>query len=390
MNNLDKIFTSIKTLNKQIYNKKKEGIDLSIPELYLFQISSYAISLIHDELFDDLLSYQTLYLYRCIIEDLAIIAMYNNNDIDKDFNVLKDSYNYYLEYELFNKYDKIDDDLFHFNKNVIRYELSNKEELLDLINKRIPFIKNDFDYSILVKKYLPQFNDYYNLIYPFTIGNDINNSYKEFINKDFSFELIKLETIMLTMLYTISNKYINKSIKYNESLDYEKSFIYNHPINKMYISYVIGQKKLIKELNNPKYEILINSIYSINLDKAFGFNEVLEAKFVSFINLAVFNYYLNDNNIINNVFNMIDLVYNKKSNYIKMLYESSLLLNHRNAYLIDSDIDLENEYIEIIYFIDLVLIELLKKDNIDINIINKYVELTNSKYEFDKENVLKK
>ena len=349
MNNIEKTYNCINGVNRYLYGKK----DLSILEYYYFELTSFAISLIHEYELNNDNSITLSSLYRGIIEILAIISSYN----DKFQNIKL--YNSYYEYMIYQKYqNKIKKELFHFD-NINEININ-----IDEIKKDLPFLDIKYDFEDLIVKNYPELIYYYKL--------SKNNKLDK--------ESVVLYVLLLTIIYILCKTKYSIKEEYKYSLNYEKSFFINHPLSQKYLTYVNKIGELLTNINDD-FSQLGKIIISISTDKIYLFSEAFEIKFLSGIKyiLNLYNKITNKNVDVNE---FIDIVgYNNE--YIKMIYEECYYLNHRNGYLLNSYIDCYQEYSEALSFIDYATIKLLEISNLD---NKKLKDLIKEKNKFDFEN----
>lgn len=344
MEKIDEFFSKIKTIYNELLNKKEES-RLSYTDKYMFQLLSFSISLIHDSILIGEVSYVTQIMYKRVIETIMILSKLN-----KENSVYLDSYNSYNEKLIYDKYkDKLDFSLFHFDND--KFELVNIED----VKAKLPFIFPDYDLNNIVSSN-NKLNEYYNMV------NDLDNKNVNIINIG----------LIIFGLKLIDSLYKDIKIKYKNTLDYEKSFIYNHPNNKMYMSYVDREAEILLSIEG--FKDISYFIKSIGIDKAFGFSEVLEVKFKAIVDYI--SGLLNTDSS-----SLISLVDN--NTYNSLLYDEAELLSYRSGYMIKSNIDLENEYINTVYVIDLLVLYLLRQKNVSEDTIDKFIEIINSKKDYD-------
>ena len=182
-----------------------------------------------------------------------------------------------------------------------------------------------------------------------------------------------LDGILLALLYAyFAKKYPNIDNRFNNTIDYEKSFIYNHPLNKRYHNYALLESSALQAIG---YELLAKMVVSISVDKAFGNAEVLEMKFKYFIDYLMGVLGLDLNGLIEAAkLNKTD------GKYFKLIYQEARYLSYSNGYMLESKIDLEDEYIKVVYFLDKFIKLVVKSD--------KFSNLIEEKYLFDKKNRL--
>lgn len=350
MNSVEKMFDTINSVNRYLYEKS----DLTIIEYYYFELTSYAVSLIHESKLGNDNSIAINSVYKSIIEVLSILSI-----CDKSFEKIH-LYNKFMEKNLYDKYkNEISLDFFHY-KDIKEIELD-----LDKIYNELPFLKNDYDFTNLINDKYPELIYYYKLCK----------------NNKLGIESIKLDALLLTIIYILcKTKYPNIKIEYKYTLNYEKSFFINHPLSQRYLIYAKNEANELKNYS-PYFKELGKIILSISCDKVYLNTEVLETKFLSTINYLTKVY--NDLFKANiDEYMLIDLVgYN--NSYIKLIYDESLYLSHKSGYLQHSYIDVYQEYSEVIAFIDNAILKILELSKLD---YEKLKEIIEEKNRFDFEN----
>ena len=317
--NLDKkvyefIYSYASHLNNLILKKSNEDTDLSFEEHYVFQISSYLLTIINEQLYCSTTSLTTFFIYRCLIENIAIIKMFEAGDIDDTcFDLLMD-YNYVIEYNMYKKYEQLDGRLFYFaqikenyERVIVKYkdtiEYRNNKELREILRSRLPWLKNDYSFDELIKMYCDELYVYYKYLSitihpvdPYTIMPILENE--------------KFENLFIYIadsFVKFSSKYIKDETELSESInkDYHLIFTgdYKTNPNHLYMSYLFSQGNLLKEISDcikDKFNESSNSDYlliykdileSIGIDKTFGYTEVIKCKMKSFLELVVGNNY---------------------------------------------------------------------------------------------------
>lgn len=306
----DTLFTLCVSVNDEILEKEKNG-ELTFIDHFAFQMTSYVISLIHDSVTLDEKSITRAFVYRCLIEIVAILQMYFENDIPSESEELLESYNYLCEYNSYKRYkDVLDGKQFDFNqietnfkntKNKYREMMNDKSsnEFNHLIKSKLPFLFQNYCFDELIKAYCENLYDYYKILSVFVHPNDLYLSYPIFKELDFK----ELEMIMFGYVgLIITHFYKNGTCKKN--LKSEISFIVTNEFNNFYLNCATKQKEilfkyaqLIEEKmgeNSQSYifQELGLGIDNIALDKTFGFSEVVKCKFKPLVELAAMNHYI--------------------------------------------------------------------------------------------------
>ena len=352
MSSINKMFDKFNAINKYLFKKE----NLNLKEKYLYELTSYTISLIYEDRRISDISKTKIEISKAIIEIMALISYLDDN---KDFENEVNSYTKYLERSIYLKYkDLIRGSFYHFDENNISD--SNIDSL-------------DIDMIKLITKYHSELIKYY-----------------EELSNDFDTDSITLTPVLITTVYIICLKlYPNIEAKYKETLEYADSFLINHPLSQRYMIYLRSECDLLKRVMNHRNRFIdiSNMLISFSLDKIYLNSETFETKFVTIMNYLSEFYF----DIINLNESNIDLFIDKidideiDKNYIKLIYEESLNLNHRLGYSITSNIDVYQEYSIAIRFIELLIGELLKYIG-DADIYNDFINIADSKNTFDFEN----
>lgn len=358
MSSVNQMFDKFSAVKNYLRTKE----ELTLKEKFIFELTSIGISLIHENKMNIHTSGISLKLYKAIIEIMTLISYIDDNN---DLIPLIEKYNRNKEYELYTSYkDEIKKPFYHFNN----FKRTNKKDSveLDILN-----ISNDL--TELVDKY----------------HNELSNYYNKLINNEIGDEIITLNAVLLMMIYMICIKvYPDIKAKFKETLDYEESFFLNHPLSQRYLNYVRSSVNLLKSVRDFRDDFtnISNMIMSFTCDKIFLYSEIFELKFVEFVNYLA-NFYSNITNSKNEniVHSFIESVMEENSSYIKLIYDESVILNHRCGYMITSYIDVYQEYSEAINFIDKAIAYIIALIG-DADMYIDYNNLCDAKYRFDYEN----
>ena len=110
MDNINKMYSIFKGINNDILKKD----NVSFMDKYVFEATSYFMSIVHEKVISKNVTYTTIYMYKSLIEVVSIIYMYMGKE--KEFDELKlllDGYNNKIENDIYNKYkDILDINLF--------------------------------------------------------------------------------------------------------------------------------------------------------------------------------------------------------------------------------------------------------------------------------------
>lgn len=309
---IEGIFNIYIQLNDYIL-KKSGSEELTLIDHYMFQATSYLISIIHNNLLIREESFCNCFIYRSLIEVITILKMYLSGEISEDSNELINNYNYIVEYNIYKKYkDSLDKKEFDFNqiennfkkaKLLYRNELSdmNSKEFKNILNSKLPFLKEEFTFDELIKKYCEGFYQYYRILSVMIHPNDIVLTVNYL--KDLDFEVLEAN-IHLVILETINKYYASIILNSTKTLRQEIGLISSNEINNYYLRMATSQKEVLfrfaKKIEeqydfNSQSELfkeLGKTIESIALDKTFGFNEIVKSKFKMVIEMLAFNHYI--------------------------------------------------------------------------------------------------
>ena len=292
---------------------KEENDDLRFIDHYMFQATSYVISILHDDIMRNVNSYCKSFLYRSLIENIAIINMYMAGDITEDAKELINNYNYIIEFNTYRKYkDVLEGKQFYFDqmrenfskaKEIYRDALDNinSEEFRRLINSKAPFLGENYSFDKLVQKYCSDLYQYYRVFSVMVHPNDLVLTIDLHQNIDYKFMQSKLYR---TMVVAVEKYYSNEKITSNKTLRQEMTIVSSDPLNNAYLNMATEQKKILyglakmiedkygNNMQSETYSELGNSIESIAIDKTFGFNEIVKSKFKMVIEMIALEYYI--------------------------------------------------------------------------------------------------
>lgn len=314
-------YEKMNSLNKKLREKEKNYEPLSFIDYYMFHLSSFALSLYRDCSIrkrenDEHVTLSSIFLMRSIIEDISVITFYRkDNPLDcekliKDFWAIKE-YLIYKDYSIFNTI------LFDFESIKKNYDIKSeeyKEKFREWglnskeVNKKlvtiVPFLKSGYSIKKLIKEYVPEFEDVYErisiCIHPVSL----------LINYD---EQIPNYTEIITAIFSYADEYLNEyypNIDPNiqDSFEYEYDAYYNNGITKN--KHIINSESQIQILesisstikqysNKNEYDIhivfldkIISILRSVAIDRAFGFSEIIKAKFKVYSELCSTYYFL--------------------------------------------------------------------------------------------------
>lgn len=360
MASINDFFLLFKTINVNIKNKFNDGEEISFKEYYYYEATTLALSIIREKEISNDISLLTLVEYKALIEVMAI--MFDSVD---ELELLK-TYNNKVEEDLYNKYKSLNFK-FHFNKNEFNNNID-KNTLKNQIIEKLPFIIGTYDFKNIITKNTKLY-EYYEYILEILNEPTVD----VFRSVEFMKKIGFLDGILLALLYAyFIKKYPNIDSRFNNTIDYEKSFIYNHPLNKRYHNFALVESSILAQAN---YELLSKMVISISIDKAYGNSEVLEMKFKFFV-----DYIMKTLNVDLNELIEIAELSNAESKYFKLIYREAKYLSYLNGYMLISEIELELEYIKVVHFIDRFINLIVKSE--------KLGKLIEEKFVFDKKHRL--
>ena len=314
----DKLFNKAYEVSSALYRELYlKNSNPSLTDRFMFQISTFIQGILRQYIYPDFNKFEYsldhLYLFRCIIECLSIVKMYDSGDIDKESESLLMDFDYLVEYPFYSKYRDLKpgmDEYFKKRKSAF-YSVKEKyrtkcevdhKDFKDLMNSRLPWLKGNYSYKMLVGSYLPDLLDDYirlgylvhpnHLLVSIAVVNETNLAdilsliskyFLEFQNKFYpnlevrivdmiqvKYDLIIEKEEILPLLYYAKEvhnaiyKMGNDMIKYHNIADSRGSY-YLH-----YSSYV--------------YNLLTDYIHSKT--------EVMKARFKPFIELCAMESYI--------------------------------------------------------------------------------------------------
>lgn len=349
---MEKFFDIYIQINDYIL-KKSENEELTFIDHYMFQATSYLISILHDNLLLKEQSYNKCFIYRSLIEVITIMKMYLAGDVPTDAEELINSYNYIAEYNIYKRYKSVlDKKEFNFEeiennfkntKSMYREVLNdiNSSKFKDLLNSKLPFLKDDFTFDSLIQKYSPGFYSTYRILSVMVHPNDL------LLTVDFlgSIEFEVLEANIHLVVFDIIKKcYLNVKLSSTKTLREEISLISSNEINNLYLNMATAQKKtlfkladMIEEKHNENTQSILfrelgKAVESMAIDKTFGFNEIVKCKFKIVIEMLALNYYIST------------LPHNLEDQFLEELVTKHTRLKLMEIYGIDQKEKLEDAY----------------------------------------------
>ena len=306
------IFNACKAINDYILDKEKKD-DLDFIDHYMFQATSYVISIIHDDIILESKSYCKIFIYRSLIECVSVINMYMAGDVTEEAKELINKYCYLAEFGIYKKYkDELDGKQFDFEqiennfketKNIYRdnYDEINNAEFKNKIKSQLPFIKEDYSFDSVIQKYCNEFYQYYRIFSVMIHPNDILKSSK--LISDLDFNTLELKLFM-PILDAIAKYYSNCELPKSKTFNQEVKDVLSIPLNKDYSELVLAQEQACCDIANMVYDAYGNNqvslffrelgycISSMATDRTFDFPEIVKCKFKMSIEMAATFYYV--------------------------------------------------------------------------------------------------
>lgn len=338
-------------VNDMIFKKEDNDEELSFLDHYIFQATSYALSIIHDDLFIENtdISLSKIFIYRSLIECLAIIKMYKNGDIPDESTCLINLYNYIIEYNYSKFKGKLDDWLFNFDElkeNFKSAKLKYKEycqnlsrkEFEKLLKGKLPFLFQKYSFDELIKMYLPD-----NLLTFYHIFSVYIHPYDIYITRP----AIKEENKIIDALqFTLFSELLDvlKDYKFECKKDITSSVeITKRSLSIEYLKFFQKQKEILFDLSkylkehhksestlSNLYEEMGVSIYSIAMDIVLGFTEIAKCKIK-----PLFEHLALENEMASHL---------SDSKYIYKLFTKHTVVKLHEAYEIEYDKVLNDAY----------------------------------------------
>ena len=327
------------------YNNNEE--ELTFIDYYLFQLTSFGLSLFREHMLNNSrISLSEAFLIRCIIEDIAVMRMYDIEEIPDDCTDLLKGYQFIGEYKIFKKHKNLDGIVFSFNDIEQNFndvkdfyyqkfgsELSSKK-FRSIVNGRLPFLMENYSFHSLIEMYCPEFLDIYQQLSIIIHPSEIITNYC-YLQIDLYQNVLK--PIFETIVKEISKYYPNLTPTYNHEWGYECAYCFGtkdsySDIVNIHFSQLYFLKKLKQQIRKDSKldddmvclpEVFFGRIYdeleSIIYDRAFGFSEVIKSKIKPIFEFfAVFYYALT----VENNYDILNLMQAYTMiNYLKVMNE---------------------------------------------------------------------
>ncbi|HOJ44634.1 MAG TPA: hypothetical protein PK340_01165 [Bacilli bacterium] len=360
---VEKLFFLCRNINDTLFKKEQAGEELTFLDHYVFQASSYIVSLIYNIVFFDRNSFCTSFLIRCLIECNALMKMYVAGEVPQEATELINEYNYIAEYNVYKRYkDKLNGVQFDFDQIENNHELAKEKyrkhsnlsssEFNKLIQSKVPFLLDEFSFDELIKKYSADYYQYYRLLSVILHPSDMLLTYPVLQKEDLTPLMKRLFADFIDVLI---GQYIDASFIGKKTLKQEIDFIFSSGLNHIYMQHATKQKKILFNVaeiiekahseNTMSYIFreLGTSIEEMALDKTFGFSEVVKCKFKPVIEILAMSNYL------------LKLPHTIEKHHLEQLITKHTRINLMAAL----DLDFSNENKD--------AFELMKKENKDVN-----------------------
>lgn len=354
-------YTKLRAVNKILLVKERSNEDgLTFVDYYMFHLSSFALSLYRENIINqeeqkNNYTLSNVFMLRSIIEDLAILTYYEQEQPLNAEELLKD-YWAIAEYQIYKDYQEYDDLVFNlsdmkmnYDKVKEKYEAIYKEWNLNSrergkkLTSIVPFLKNGYSISRFIDEYKTNYSSIYKLLSIIVHPISITFKYDRLkldLNQLIKDIYIEIDTLMEKYYHSIEEKsdcsFICEYSNYYKS----GSQINPHILNGYtQIAFLDGTKiridKILKKysnevkIHNSMLDKIIELLRSISIDRAFGFSEMIKSKFKAFSELCATYYYL--------------LIHAREGK----LVEYSLLIDYYTKYQIYKNVEINNRIISV-------------------------------------------
>lgn len=304
-------YAYMRALNRfllDIYNNKE--YELTFYDYYLFHATSMWLSVVRESQCLDYGSFCLVLSTRSLIEDLAVLKMYDSGAITSDCKELLRGHQYLCEYKTYQKCKDLDGILFDLEEMKKNYsdvkeyykeiiELNSKEFDNLLSKNNLAFLKEKNSFHNLIDMYCPNYlKEYEQMSYIIHPSNYYDNL--GLVDK------FKYEDI-LTDILNESKKYYPKVIVLNmDYFAFEKG-TYFHSFDELSMKSFFDEfNKTIREdleltddvtLEKKVFflgDLLKDEMSSIMIEFSFGFSEVLKSKLKTVFEIFAFVCYILD------------------------------------------------------------------------------------------------
>lgn len=310
----------IRELNAQLLDKyNNEENKLTFIDCYFFQLTSLALSLFRErEMNNKRISISEAFVLRCIIENIAIIRMYDEKDIPEDAVDLLKGYQYICEYKIYKKHPLLEGDTLPLKdmeknyqdvKDYYREKFGadlRSREFNDIVNSRLPFLMNTYSFHTLIDMYCHDLLHTYEHLSIIVHPVDILTNYCYFGIEAYD-NLI--DPIFKMIIFEVEKYYTNVVPTFEHEWNYELSYCYGGPgqyskLVDLHFPQLNCISKFIdyarKDFKVPDDKVCVPEVFfariydeleSILYDKAFGFSEIIKSKVKPIFELMAVFYY---------------------------------------------------------------------------------------------------
>ena len=306
------IYPTFITINKYIFEKARTD-NLSFIDHFMFQATSYYISILHDNFIIKDNSFCKCFIYRSLIEVTTIMNMYHKEDINEDAEELIKYYNFIVEYNIYRKYKNVlEGKQFNFEqiennykeaRNVYRKKMAgiSHKEFTRLLESDLPFLGGNYCFDTLIRRYCPDLYQYYRIMSVMIHPNDLRLTIS--LPQEMNFKALEAK-LVIPIIDVIEKCYAKEELPNCKFLKEKIDRISKNPIDNTYINHASAQKQALFDLANiiekkfgrntqsELFRELGRSIVSISLDKTLGFSAIVKAKFKMVIEMISLNYYI--------------------------------------------------------------------------------------------------
>ena len=339
----------VRELNAILLDKYDNNeYELTFVDYYMFQITSFGLSLFRElNLDNQRFSLSQAFAVRCIIEALAVLRMYDTEEMPEFASDLLRGNQFICEYRTYKKYPNLHGiifDLEEMEKNYnyvvscyrekIGVDLSSRE-FKNIIKGKLPHLMDNYSYYSLISMYCPEFVDVYQHISVILHPSEIVTNFC-FLEIESIVDV--LDQIFDSITALIEKYYPDITPSSEHNWEYECDYCFGDGTN--YSPLVIADKpqlmfikeltfKIHKDLKLQNDEVCLAEVFfgrvyeeleSFLYDKAFGFSEVIKSKVKPIYELfATFHYCLK----MGEESQIIELMqYYTKINYLKVKKEN--------------------------------------------------------------------
>ncbi len=311
--NINQMFDYFSSLNSLILKRYEEYKKLSFIDYFMFQSTSYAISMLHNSLYFKEESMANIFILRSLIESFAVIKMFLAGDVTKESGQLIQEYSYIAEHEMYHRYPIFDGKLF-FLKDIDENFEKAKQDFLELVKlsvsdfnhlveAKMPFLLNHKSFDSIIKKYLSEFYQFYHIISILIHPSDLLITASYVKDNSSNFSLLGIE-LLFNLYKVVLIVYPDITITPTKTLEYEEQYVTANPINIKYMGFVKRQcnaldhlannlrKKMDNNTQSNILEELSNYIQSMAIDKIYGYSEIVKCKIKPVMETLAISHYI--------------------------------------------------------------------------------------------------